>query len=107
MVSKKCEAVTRRARIQGSQMVVSLNSRLESNTEEEVMVSGIWFLVSAFGFDVFGFGSRVDGSGFATSRGAPSEVKAGFVSLGYGKKESMAKTNNSGTTPTNLAIVLS
>ena len=32
---QKCGAAPRRARIQGSQIVVSLNSRLESNQEEE------------------------------------------------------------------------
>jgi len=34
-ISQKCAAVPRRARIQGSQTFVSLNSRLESNKEEE------------------------------------------------------------------------
>ena len=33
--SQKCEAVERRARISGSQTCVSLNSRMESNTEED------------------------------------------------------------------------
>ena len=33
--SQKCAAVPRRARIQGSKTFVSLNSRLESNTEED------------------------------------------------------------------------
>ena len=32
---QKCGAVPRRARIQGSKMVVSFNSRLESDKEEE------------------------------------------------------------------------
>jgi len=33
--SQKCAAVPRRARIEGSKTCVSLNSRLESNKEEE------------------------------------------------------------------------
>jgi hypothetical protein len=33
--AQKCEAVLKRARIQGSWIFVSLNSRLESNKEEE------------------------------------------------------------------------
>ena len=35
---KKCGAISRRARIQGSWIVVSLNSRPESNKREEKMV---------------------------------------------------------------------
>jgi len=37
--ASKCEAVPRRARIQGSSTFASLNSRLESNDEEEKGVS--------------------------------------------------------------------
>ena len=33
--SRKCEAVPRRARIEGAKTLVSLNSRLEINREEE------------------------------------------------------------------------
>ena len=35
ITQQKCEAVPRRARMQGSQSVVSLNSRFESKEEEE------------------------------------------------------------------------
>ena len=42
---QKCGAIPRRARIQGSKIVVSLNSRLESNEEEEEeKKGGSWYI---------------------------------------------------------------
>ena len=52
----KCEAVPRRARIQGSYTCVSLNSGLESNEEEEMMVLT---RVRGLGSGVLSFGFRV------------------------------------------------
>ena len=79
-------AVPRRARIEGSKTFLSLNSRLESNKEEEEgrglpfgrggprpgspspdspgLGFGVCFdLVSLFGFDLFGFGAWILGFG--------------------------------------------
>ena len=48
--SQKCEAVPRRARIDGSQTFVSLNSRLDSNEEEEEEVHPTNILEEEFKF---------------------------------------------------------
>jgi len=61
-------------------LCVSLNSRLESNKEEDYiaglrssrsssvcLLSGFGFRVSGFGFRVSGFGFRVSGFGFRVS----------------------------------------
>jgi len=43
--SQKCEAVPRGARIQGPQTVVSRNSRLERNKEEEKTLRNLDFMI--------------------------------------------------------------
>jgi len=51
-----CEAVSRRDRIQGSQACLSLNSRLESNKEEEEEGEGSPGSIVPCGFLVQGLG---------------------------------------------------
>ena len=52
---QKCEAVPRRARVEGSSTCVSLNSRLESNEEKEAC---------SFGLEVWSSGLRACGLKF-------------------------------------------
>ena len=85
--SQKCEAVPRRACVQGSKTCVSLNSRLENKKEERRreggkktfemrgedflsavnLLSGFEFWVSGFGFQILGLGFGVSGFGFRAS----------------------------------------
>ena len=61
--SQKCEALPRRARIEGSQTCVSADSRLESNKEENFSFCDVGRGLRLWGLGL-GSGLRFEGSGF-------------------------------------------